>query len=51
MLAMPRKRAMTIPNNGVSDRVGPGEATAGVREAVEFPVVGAFLSPTFLSTD
>ena len=38
----------------VKCRVGPGEAgeaTEGVREAVEYPVAGAFPSPTLLSTD
>ena len=38
-------------NSLSSDRVGCGEATEGVREAVECPVAGAFPSPTFLSTD
>ena len=38
-------------NSSSSDRVGPGEATEGVREAVECPVARAFPSPTFLSTD
>ena len=34
-----------------SDRVGPGKATEGMREAVECPVARAFPPPTFLSTD
>ena len=38
-------------NSLSSDRVGPGEATEGVSEAVECPVAGAFPSPTFLFTD
>ena len=38
-------------NSSSSDRVGLGEATEGVREAVECPVAGAIPSPTFLSTD
>ena len=38
-------------NSSSSDKVGPGEANEGVREAVECPVAGAFSSPTFLSTD
>ena len=35
-------------NSVSSGRVGPGEATEGVREC---PVAGAFPSPTFISTD
>ena len=37
-------------NSLSSDRVGRGETTEGVREAVECPVAGAFTSQTFLST-
>ena len=40
-----------VKNSLSSDRVGPGKATAAVREAVECPWAGAFPSPTFLSTD
>ena len=38
-------------NSSSSDRVGPRKATEGVRDAMEYHVAGAFLSPTFLSTD
>ena len=38
-------------NSSSSDRAGPEEATEGVREAVEWPVTGAYSPPTLLATD
>ena len=48
-LFQPPPPHMHASGKNSSNRVGPGEATESVREAVECPVAGAFSSPTFLS--